>query len=75
MSATAASGRDPVVRLFGVLARFHGPAELLVAAGRLHDLGYRQLDAYSPFPVHGMDKALGLGRSKVPVAVLAGLVR
>jgi hypothetical protein len=58
--------------LYGALARFTGPVELLVAVRRLHDLGYRRLDAYSPFPIHGMDQALGLGRSKVPVLVLAG---
>jgi hypothetical protein len=72
MSATPASEVDRSVAIFGALARFRSPAELLVAAGRLHDLGYRRLDAYSPFPVPGMDRALGLGRSKVPVVVLLG---
>jgi hypothetical protein len=58
--------------LYGALARFAGPGELLEAVGRLRALGYRRLDAYSPFPVHGMDRALGLKRSKVPALVLAG---
>jgi hypothetical protein len=57
---------------FGVLARFSGPAELLAAAGRLRSAGYRRLDTYSPFPVHGMERALKLGRSKVPAFVFAG---
>src|SRR5208283_301766 len=50
---------------FGLLARFAGPADLLAAVRRLHVAGYRCLDAYSPFPIHGMDRALRLGRSRV----------
>jgi hypothetical protein len=72
MSAVPASGLERHALLYGALARFNGPAELLGAVGRLHELGYRRLDAHSPFPIHGMDRALGLGRSKVPVLVLAG---
>ena len=47
-----------------------GPAELLAAAERLRAAGYRRFDTYSPFPIHGMDRALGLGRSKVPLFTL-----
>ncbi len=72
MSAIPALGPDRVEPLYGALARFAGPVELLDAVRRLHALGYRRLDAYSPFPIHGMDQALGLKRSKVPVLVLAG---
>jgi hypothetical protein len=72
MSAIPPLEPDRVGPLYGALARFAGPAELLEAVGRLHALGYRRLDAYSPFPIHGMDQALGLKRSKVPVLVLVG---
>jgi hypothetical protein len=58
--------------LFCALARFGGPSGLLAAARHLHHCGYRHLDAYSPFPVHGMSDALGLGRSRVPALALAG---
>jgi len=58
--------------VFGALARFRGPAELLAAAERLRAAGYRRFDTYSPFPVHDMDRAMGLGRSKVPMFTLAG---
>src|SRR5271157_1923572 len=57
---------------FGLLARFAGPAELLAAARRLHAAGYRCLDTYSPFPIHGMERALRLGRSRVPAFVFVG---
>jgi hypothetical protein len=72
MSAIPVSGPNHHAPLYGILARFTGPAELLGAVRRLHELGYRRLDAYSPLPIHGMDRALGLGRSKVPVLVLVG---
>lgn len=57
---------------FGAVASFRGPAELVEAAGRLRVSGYRRFDAHSPFPIHGMDQALGLRRSFVPVLVLVG---
>jgi Ni/Fe-hydrogenase subunit HybB-like protein len=57
---------------YGALAAFRGPAELLAAVGRLRAAGYRRFDTYSPFPIHGLDQAMGLGRSKVPVFTLAG---
>jgi hypothetical protein len=72
MSTIPISGPDRHGPLYGILARFTGPAELRDAVCRLYELGYRRLDAYSPFPIHGMDRALGLGRSKVPVMVLTG---
>ncbi len=47
----------------GLLAEFSNPAELLAAAERLRDAGYRHFDCHSPFPIHGMDKAMGEKRS------------
>jgi hypothetical protein len=58
--------------VYGTLARFIGPAELLAAARNLRAAGYRRLDTFSPIPIHGMDEALGLRRSKVPFFTLAG---
>jgi hypothetical protein len=57
-----------------VLAEFRDEAALCVAARRLRELGHRRLDAYSPVPLHGIDEALGLGRSAVPlIALVAGV--
>jgi hypothetical protein len=58
--------------LHGALAGFRGPGELLAAARRLRAAGYRRFDTFSPFPIHGMDQAMGLGRSRVPFFTLAG---
>ena len=57
---------------WGVLAEFANPAELLHAAQKLHDLGYRKFETWSPFPIHGMDDAMGLTGSKVPWITLGG---
>jgi hypothetical protein len=46
-----------------MLAEFETPARLLSAAQKLHDAGYKQFDCHSPFPIHGMDQAMGLKRS------------
>ncbi len=49
--------------VYGVLAEFAHPGELLQAAKAVHEAGYSHFDTHSPFPIHGMDKAMGLGNS------------
>ena len=55
---------------WGVLAEFETPTELYRACEAVRDAGYTRWDAHSPFPVHGVEKAMGLRRSPVPIAVL-----
>jgi hypothetical protein len=55
-----------------VLAEFRDEAALTGAARRLRELGHRRLDAYSPIPLHGIDEALGLRKSSVPLIALIG---
>lgn len=59
-------------RLYGVLAEFAHPGELYHAAEKVRDAGYKHFDVHSPFPIHGMDKAMGLGNSKVGYLTLGG---
>lgn len=56
--------------LFGILAEFTNPAELVKAAKAVSQAGYNKFDTYSPFPIHGMDEAMGLKKSKVGWVVL-----
>ena len=57
-----------------VLAEFAEPEPMVEAARKLRESGREGLDAYSPYPLHGIDEALKLPRSKVPlVALIAGL--
>jgi len=59
------------MKVEGVLARFENTGELLAAASKLREAGYREFDCHSPFPIHGMDAAMGLKRS--PVGWIAGI--
>ncbi len=52
-------------KIAAVLAEFKGPKELLHAAERLKEAGYKNYDCHSPFPIHGMDKAMGEKRSNL----------
>jgi len=54
----------------GALARFANPAELIEAAKKVRDAGYKNFDCHSPFPIHGMDDAMGMKRS--PLGFIVG---
>jgi hypothetical protein len=56
---------------FGLLAEFDTPTELLRAAEAVRDAGYKRWDCFSPFPVHGLDRAMGLKDTRLPWVVLA----
>ena len=49
--------------IYGILAEFENPHDLLIAAENVRDTGYINFDCFSPFPIHGMDDAMGLNRS------------
>jgi len=59
-------------RPYGLIAMFETPGALMRAAEEVRDAGYRKWDCITPFPVHGLDKAMGVGRSRVPRISLAG---
>jgi len=58
--------------LNGFIARFDTPAAVMRAAEQVRDAGYRHWDVVTPFPIHGLDAAMGLRRSKVPRFTLVG---
>lgn len=58
--------------LFGIAAEFKSAKELYHAAEIFRDAGYVRWDVYSPFPIHGMDDAMGLGPSKLSFFSLVG---
>jgi hypothetical protein len=61
----------PEGKLHGLLAEFKTVPALYHACEQVRDAGYTRWDAHTPFPVHGLDKAMGLQRSKLPWLVLA----
>ena len=58
--------------LYGIMAEFENPSELVAAVRRAREEGYRVLDAYTPFPIEELNEALGLHGSRVPLIVLIG---
>jgi len=57
--------------LFGVIAEYDTPEQVLVAAEAARKAGYTRMDAYTPHPVEGMDDALGLAPTNLGYVVLA----
>jgi len=59
------------VAVYGAVAEFDSPERLLAAIRGLRERGYSRLEAFTPFPVHGIDEALGAPRSPLGRIVLA----
>ena len=84
-SLRARLARIPILRpslppgeRFGLLAEFSTPTELYQACEKLRDAGFTRWDAHTPFPIHGLDRAMGLRASRIPwvslVLALGGAV-
>ena len=59
---------------FGIVAEFGTPADLFHACERVRDAGFTRWDAHTPFPVHGLEGAMGIRRSLLPwIVLIAGL--
>ena len=59
-------------KIYGLLAEFDTPTELVDAARKTREAGFTKTDAFSPFPIHEMDRALGIKRTILPFLVLGG---
>jgi hypothetical protein len=57
---------------YGLMARFDTAPDIYHAAQQVRDAGYKNWDCITPFPVHGLDGAMGLRRSNVPKFSLIG---
>lgn len=57
---------------YGLMAEFDDPTTLMAAANAAREAGYTQMDAYTPFPVHGLHEAVGFHSTKLPLIVLGG---
>jgi hypothetical protein len=63
---------EAIKRIHGYLAEFDSPQALYEAAKKANEAGFTHWDVHSPYPIHGMDDAMGLGRSKLPHLVFFG---
>ena len=65
----------PGLSVYGLMVEFLSAEDLLGATRRARQAGYRQMDAYTPYPVEGLAVELGMRKTRVPFAVLmAGLI-
>jgi hypothetical protein len=64
-----APGQPPI---YGLMAEFPTPSEIVEAARKTREAGYRRVDAYTPFPIEALSEALEFHRSPLPKIVLAG---
>lgn len=55
--------------LYGILAEFKNPKALIDASAKVVEAGYDKFDTYSPYPIHGIDKAMKLPKSKLGLIV------
>lgn len=63
------------IPLHGIIAEYETPEELLRAVKRAREGGYTRMDAYSPFPIHGLAEAIGFEDHKVPwTTFFAGVI-
>jgi Protein of unknown function (DUF3341) len=59
-------------KVYGYLAEFNSASALYKAAEKVRDQGFSKWDCYSPYPIHGLDNAMGLKRSILPYFVFFG---
>src|SRR3972149_6831885 len=57
---TKTAQREPATGPALLLAEYDSPRSIMHAAEKLRDAGYTAFDAHTPFPVHGMDEAMGM---------------
>lgn len=62
---------EPIDRdnMYGVLAEFDSASAVYHACEKVRDAGYTHWDAHTPFPVHGLDKAMGIKQTVLPLIV------
>lgn len=60
------------IPLYGIMAEFEGPNELVHAARRVYEAGYRRINGYSPYPIEELSEAIGFTRSSLPLIVFIG---
>ncbi len=59
-------------RLYGLMIEFAEPDSFIDACRQVRDAGFRRWDAHSPFPLHGMDEAMGIRGTRLPFLILGG---
>ena len=64
--------RRHVPPLYGVMAEFENPTDLVAAAQKVYSLGYRRINGYSPYPIEELSEAIGFTKTSLPLIVFIG---
>jgi len=63
---------DDEIGVYALVAEFETPDQLIEAADRAREAGYRTMDAYTPFPIHGLSDAIGFHDVRLPWMIFMG---
>lgn len=63
---------DTKPKLYGLMAEFETPTDVVEAARATYDAGYRRINAYSPYPIEELAEAIGFHSTRLPLIVLIG---
>lgn len=79
LAQPVAAGRQPLPGhrrheppLYGVMAEFANPTDLVAAARKVYSLGYRRINGYSPYPIEELSEAIGFTHTSLPLIVFIG---
>ena len=70
-SKVVSTDRHSLVEPYGIIGEYEDVHTLMTAASRFRDAGFERWDVYSPFPVHGIDRAMGTRMTVLPWIILA----
>jgi len=59
-------------QLYGVMGEFDTPEQIMAAARKTHEAGYKRVTAYTPFPIEGLAEAIGFKWTAVPLLTMIG---
>jgi len=69
------TGNSKPEAIYGLMAEFDNPGDLVAATRQAREAGYRKMDAYTPFPVEELNDALALGQSwMAPIVLIGGIL-
>ena len=71
-SAAYPGHRRHLPPMYGVMAEFENPSDLVAAARKVYSLGYRRINGYSPYPIEELSEAIGFTRTSLPLIVFIG---
>ena len=64
--------QDGTPKVYGLIAEFDDPDALCAATEKAYEAGYRTMDAFSPFPIHGLAESMGVDKTFVSMFTLFG---